>query len=455
MQDQLRVEGEADDAEHQRYEHEAVAQTDLTRGDGVRPAVVHRPLVEAQRVVSGHRDAGDRDEGVDDLRLEEPVEDVELADEVGRPGHRQGRQGDDQEERRQHRCAHRHAAHLPQVLGSAALGEQRDDDEQRRDDEAVVDHLQHRAVGAVGAQGEDPGGDEAELGDRRVAADEPNVGLREGHHRAVEDRGQGDHQDDLLELHGRRREERQDDAQEAVGADLGEHAGEDRQHRQRRRPVGVGHPAVQEKGRHLDQEGGGEEPEDPALAAFGDRVLGQFGDREGEVVAAVLRGDDRGGDRPDQHQQRADQRVDEHLQRRRSGGRAVLAVGPPGAEEEVERDQHQVEEEDEEQQVLGDEGAQRRGLGEQHHQEEEVRALLLAEGGERGAAEPEQRRQHDEEDVEPVEPEAVVDAEPGDPADVDGVLQPGAGVEAGEQRDRDAQRHGRAQRRPPAGVALG
>ena len=122
-------------------------------------------------------------------------------------------------------------------------------------------------------QGEDPGGDEAELRHRGVAGDQPHVGLGEGHHRAVEDRGQGDHQDHLLELDRRRGEERQHDPQEAVGADLGQHAGEDRQRRQRRRPVGVGHPAVQEEGRHLDQEGGGEEPEDPALAAVAERVL--------------------------------------------------------------------------------------------------------------------------------------------------------------------------------------
>ncbi len=163
------------------------------------------------------------------------------------------------------------------------------------------------------------GGDEAELGDRRVAGDQPHVGLGEGHHRAVEDRGQGDHQDHLLELDRGVGEERQDDAQEAVGADLGEHPGEDDQDRQRRRPVGVRHPAVQEEGRHLDQEGGGEEPEDPALALEVEALLLDRRDREGELAA--VGGDDRRRDRPDQHQQRADQGVDHHLQRRRRGRR--------------------------------------------------------------------------------------------------------------------------------------
>ena len=185
-----------------------------------------------------------------------------------------------------------------------------------RDDERVVDHLQHRAVGAVGAQAEDPEGDEAELGDRRVAGDQADVGLRERHHRAVEDRGQRDQHHHLLELRGRLGKQRQHHPQEAVGADLREHRGEQDQHRQRRRAVGVRHPAVDREGRHLDQEGGGEEAEDPLLAAAREQVLLQHRDREAELADRV-RGEDRGGDRADQHQQRADQRVDDHLRRRR------------------------------------------------------------------------------------------------------------------------------------------
>ena len=67
-------------------------------------------------------------------------------------------------------------------------------------------------------------------------------------------------------------EQRQRDPQEAVGADLREHRREQDQHRQRRGPVGVGHPAVDREGRHLDQEGGGEEAEDPLLAAAREQV---------------------------------------------------------------------------------------------------------------------------------------------------------------------------------------
>ncbi len=391
FQDQLRVQRKADDAEHQRGQDETVSEGDLARGDAVRLAVVHCALVEAQRVIGRHRDPGDGDDGEDDLRVEEAVEDVELADEVGRSRHRQGRQGDDQEERRQDRRAHRHPAHLTQVLAAGPLRQDRDDHEQWRYHQAVVDHLQDRPVGPIGAEREDPGGDEAELRHRGVAGDQPHVGLGEGHHRAVEDRGEGDHQNHLLEFDRRVGKERQDDAQEAVCADLGQHPREDRQCRQRGGAVGVGHPAVQEEGGHLDQEGGCEEAEDPALAALAKGVLGEFGDREGDLPP--VGGDDCGSDRRYQHQQRADQRVDDHLHRRRRGGRAIGPIASPDAEEEVERDQHQVEEEDEEEQVLGEERAQGGGLAKQQHQEEEMGALLLAEGGERRPRHPEDRGQ--------------------------------------------------------------
>ena len=43
---------------------------------------------------------------------------------------------------------------------------------QRRHHEPVVDHLQHRALGALVAQREDPERDEAELRDRRVPDDQ-------------------------------------------------------------------------------------------------------------------------------------------------------------------------------------------------------------------------------------------------------------------------------------------
>ena len=197
---------------------------------------MHRALEEADRVEGRQGDPDDGHEGVDDLGLEDPDQDVELADEVRGPRHRQGRQGDDQEQGREHRRPHREAAEPGEVLAPRALPQQGDDQEDRGHHQAVVDHLEHGAVGAVGAQGEDPDRDEAELGDRGVAGDQAHVGLRERHHRPVEDAGDADQQDQLLVGDGGLRVERQRDPQEAVGADLREHPREQRQHRAGARP---------------------------------------------------------------------------------------------------------------------------------------------------------------------------------------------------------------------------
>ena len=126
-------------------------------------------------------------------------------------------------------------------------------------------------------------------------------------------------------------------------------------------------------------------------------------------------------------------------------------AGPPGADQEVERDQHQVEEEDEEEQVLGEEGAQRPGLREAEHEEvvaRPVRALQRRPADRRG---PEQRGQEDEEDAEPVDAELEADPELRDPALVDDLLKGAARrIEVDQQGDRQPERDEAAEQRPPA-----
>ena len=81
----------------------------------------------------------------------------------------------------EHRRPERDPAHVAQPLRAAGAGGQRgDDEEQRRGHQAVVDHLQQRALAAGRPQREDPQRDEAELRDARVGDDQPRVGRREG-----------------------------------------------------------------------------------------------------------------------------------------------------------------------------------------------------------------------------------------------------------------------------------
>ena len=100
-----------------------------------------------------------------------------------------------------------------------------------------------------------------------------------------------------------------------------------------------------------------------------------------------------GRDRADEHQQRADERVDEELEDR---GAALLGVGPPHQREEVERHEHQVEEDDEEREVLREERAHDAALREAHQQRVEPGALgrLVAQRRpQRGGRERDRRRQ--------------------------------------------------------------
>ena len=63
------------------------------------------------------------------------------------------------------------------------------------------------------------------------------------------------------------------EAQEAVGAELEQDAGQDHRAGGRRLGVGVGQPGVEREQRHLDREGDGEAEEEPARWSAGQRAL--------------------------------------------------------------------------------------------------------------------------------------------------------------------------------------
>ena len=246
----------------------------------------------------------------------------------------------------------------------------------------------------------------------------------------------------------------QHDRQEAVGADLRQHPGEDHQHLDRHRAVAVGHPAVQRERRHLHEEGGGEQQEDPLLGSGCQRRMLKGAVGEVEAAAVLLGGEHSRCDGAREHQQRADERVDHELGGRARAGRA-LRVAPPAPDQEVEGDQHQIEERHEQDQVLREERAEHRRLGEHQLEVEAARALGRTGGanvaGQHGGGE-DQRAHRDQGDVQPGDGELVVDAQRGDPHRVGHVLQalpPGLVVD--EVGDREAERGQRAHERGDAG----
>jgi hypothetical protein len=291
--------------------------------------------------------------------------------------------------------------------------------EERGGDEPVVDHLQQAAVDTRIVDGEEADDDEAHLREARVGDDAAEVRRAEREEGAVHetDRRQGEH--DVSPVRDRLGEVRDDDAQKAVRRGLRDDAGEERRDLGRRLPIGVRQPAVEREDRRLDREGDGEAQEDPSARARSHRV---------QVEGALVEPE---GDDGDEHEQRARQRVDHELERRRDPTGAS-----PDAHEDVERDHHRFEEDVEEQEVLGGEHADRRRFEEED--EPEVGAGPWPPGPEciARSGEGDDGGQADEPERPVVDADRVRDAELLDPRHGEVVLEPGRPeVEAGDDGD--------------------
>jgi hypothetical protein len=133
----------------------------------------------------------------------------------------------------------------------------------------------------------------------------------------------------------------------------------------------VGQPCVEREHRHFHTEADEHAGEDPQCGVLGDprSVLDEPLELErGQLrVGAVVLGDHEQGDERDEHQRRAEHRVEEELQRR------VLAIlATPHADHEVHRQQHHFEEDEEQDQILGDERAGHSDLQHQHQDEKRL-----------------------------------------------------------------------------------
>ncbi len=111
-----------------------------------------------------------------------------------------------------------------------------------------------------------------------------------------------------------------------------------------------------------------------------------------------------------QHQHRAEQRVQEELDRR-----VELARAAPDADQQVHRDQHGFPENEEEEEIERHEDAQHAGL--QHQKPDVVFLHAILDRGPRGEdRDPAQQRgQHDQQERNAVDAEDVAGADRGDP----------------------------------------
>ncbi len=335
----------------------------------------------------------------------------------------------------------------------------------------MVDHVERRPGLRLRGHREDAHDDEAEVRDGREGDQPLDVLLTDRQQRPVDDPDQRQHQDRRGEGPGGVREQVEAVAQHREGADLVDHRRDQHRHARGGLAHGVRQPGVQRPERGLHREGEHEAEEQRVL---GDRREVQLaaGQRPGDgrqVEGAVAAGADAllGGDHvePDhrgQHDQSAEQVVEQELDGRVGALLGVLALGAvaEAADEEVHRDEHGLEEHVEQEDVGGLEGEHHHRLDRQDQGEEALGPAAALEGagvvGDRVGVVPggqhheghQDRGEQDQHHRDAVDAQAVADAEVGDPRVRLGelVVRP-AGGEADRDDDGQCQRRQRERQR--------
>ncbi len=294
----------------------------------------HGALVEPQEVRGAQDHTGDGEGGPDGIGLEGALHDGELADEAveqrqaGRAEHGDGE--DDGE------LGHdvREAAVFFDFACVAALVNDADDEEEHAGGEPVIDLLQDGAGDAVGVHGEDAEGTEAQVAHRGIGDQFFPVGLHQADERSVNDADDGEDGQNLHDLlvHRGLGQEREGEAQEAIGPHFQEHGGEDHGARGGRLHVGVGQPGVEGEHRDLDGEADEEGPEDPLLGGQRQIDFHQLADLKRVEAELVEVGEIEGQD-AEQHEHAARQGVQEELD-----GGVEFSGTAPDADDEVHGD---------------------------------------------------------------------------------------------------------------------
>ena len=266
----------------------------------------------------------------------------------------------------------------------------------------MVEHQEHATGQALGAEGDGAERDEADLGQRGVGHQPLQVTLGAGDDGTVDDPDDGQGEQQRRQRLRGLGEQAEVEADDPVGAQLGQHAREQHRALLGRLRVGVGRPGVQREERRLDREGRREGQEEKDLRRRRQVRLHQRAEREGEVVELRLVDEGEGKD-PDEQEGRAEERVEEELDR---------GVGPPlvppTRDDEVGGHERQLEHEEEHDEVEGQEAPHHGGL-EQEDPGEVDPAVLAVAPEDDGQREEHSGEQH-QEDGDAVHPEVPVHA---------------------------------------------
>ena len=323
-------------------------------------------------------------------------------------------------------------------------------EEERAGADAVVEHLEDGALGSDHGEGGQAQHHEAHVADGGVGHQLLDVALHHGHQRTVDDGDDAQQRQGLGIVHGRIGKHGDGEADEAIAAELQQHAGQDHRTRRGRLDVGVRQPGVQGEQRHLDGEGHGEGEEEPALDTEGQRRGRRS--HHCRVEAAGLARQVEEGHQPEQ---RTSEGVEEEL-----GGSVAALIAAPDPDHEVHRDEHGFPEQVEEEQVLGHEGPQHAGLQQEEQGSEGTDAVLQAvPGAEHGEGHQKGREQHQPE-VQAVHAEGVVhrqthQGEPGGTLSQDRSQGAAAAQQPGEAQDEHGNGAHEAHHAGEAGLGLG
>ena len=223
----------------------------------------------------------------------------------------------------------------------------------------MAEHHHQRTFDTLGVEREQPGRDERHVRDRRIGDQLLHVilhqrneaGINHCHHRQAEDqpdqlrRGIGEH--------------RQAEADKAIAAQLQQHTGKDHRAGSRCFDMGIGQPGVDRPHRHLDRERGKEGQEQPELHARIEIMCRKHTDIGAADFADHV-------DHRDEHQHRAEQRVEEEFVA------GVDAPRPaPDPDDQEHRDQPGFEKHIEQEDV-----ARRKGADHQRFHDQERRHIF-------------------------------------------------------------------------------
>ncbi len=181
LKERRRIETDEQRGGGQRYERDEFPQVQVFE---VEPLLVgqlleHGALVHPQEI-GRPKDDADRSEGCRDHGiLEDPQQDEELPHEPVEAWQPQTAQNEQAEERRCHRQRLGHPPIVLDLPGMRALVEEAHHLEECSREDAVIDHLQHRALHSLSVEGEEAGGDEPHVADRRVGDQLLHVGLHQ------------------------------------------------------------------------------------------------------------------------------------------------------------------------------------------------------------------------------------------------------------------------------------